>query len=55
MYFMTRPFVIPQFTTHVCQAKRKKNPFSLCYVPVDTYTPLKNFLQNYFKFVSVLQ
>ena len=29
MYFMTRPFVIPQFTTRVCQDKWKKNPSSI--------------------------
>ena len=28
-YFMTRSFVIPQFTTHVYQAKCKTNPLSL--------------------------
>ena len=27
--FMTRSFVIPQFTTHVYQAKRKTNPLSI--------------------------
>ena len=26
MYFMKRSFVIPQFTTHVYQAKQKKIP-----------------------------
>ena len=26
LYFMTRSFVIPQFITHVCQAKHKKIP-----------------------------
>ena len=28
MYFVNLSFVIPQFTTHVCQAKRKANPSS---------------------------
>ena len=29
MFFIKRSFIIPQFTTHVYQAKRKTNPSSI--------------------------